>query len=201
MLRRMMMAGSSGLPPSGYTELNPADKNGAVALSGGNLVASAIGNNAGIARSVAPIVGKRYFEGALTSQGIGVGALAACGIATSLHVLSASLGYANAQGWAFWGNDVGARHNGVTAITQSAGENAVLGFAVDQAAGTLWIRDTNGDWMQGEPESGTSPIWSNLSGDLYAAACPWNTGSIITMRFDPATFKFAAPAGFSPITS
>lgn len=200
MLRRTMMAAPSGPPPAGYTTLSSTDKSGNVALSGGNLVATGTVNGSGIARSIATITGKKYFEGVFTDS-VGNGAVIAVGVATSAHGLATSLGYANPQGWAFWGSNVGARHNGATVIAQVGGDGATLGFAVDKDAGKLWIRDSNGVWMQGDPVAGTSPLWSNLTGNLYAAACPWANGTIVSMQFDPAGFKFPAPAGFSPMTS
>lgn len=182
-----------------YTTLSASDKSAGITLSGGNLVASASGTSNGIVRSVKNIIGKRYFE-ALFGGSVLTGAIQAAGVATSAHALTASLGYANPEGWAFWGENVGARHNGTTAIPSLGPGGTVLGFAVDQAAGKMWIRK-NGVWLQGAPESGTSPIWSNLAGTLYAAACPWANGIVTTMRFDPLTFRDPAPDGFDPIYS
>lgn len=182
-----------------FTKLNPLDKNASISLSGADLVATSGANGDGIVRSIQAITGKRYFEAAFTDVTNGTATIAA-GIATSAHALTASLGYSNAFGWAFWGTNTGARHNGVTAVALVGGNGAVLGFAVDQPAGKMWIRGSDG-WIQGDPVTGASPIWSNLSGTLHAAACPWVSGSVVTMRFDPASFRDAAPSGFSPITA
>lgn len=187
--------------PSMYTTLNPLDKSGQVSLSGGNLVATGGSSSSGIVRSIHPIVGKRYFEAVFTNQP-GTGAVIGAGVANGSHVLTASLGFAsgNANGWGFWGRSgYGARHNGVTAVAGNSDTNDVFGFAVDEPGHKLWI-SKNGAWIQGDPETDSSPIWTNLSGTLYAAACPWATTVAVTMRFDPATFRDAAPAGFSPIT-
>lgn len=180
-----------------YTTLNPSDKAANLTLSPGNLIVTAGTSSAGIVRSIGTITGKKYFE-AVFGGGQGTTAGMAAGIATSAHSLTASLGYANAFGWAFWGPSTGARHNGVTAIAGSSTTNDVFGFAVDEPLGSLWIRK-NGTWIQGDPATNTSPIWTNLSGTLYAAACPWTAGGVMTMRFDPASFSNAAPSGFGAI--
>lgn len=184
--------------PSAYTALNPAATGAGLALSGGNLVATQ-STSGGISRSVAAITGKRYFESVFTQSTAASGATIAAGVVNGSHGLTESLGFANANGWGFWGRTgYGARHNGVTAIMAEGLSGVVLGFAVDADAGKMWIR-RNGVWMQGDPATGTSPIWSNLSGTLYAAAGPWASASVVTMRFDPAQFSATAPSGFSPI--
>ena len=194
-----MLGAGSAAGGGGYTTLNPSDKNALITLSGGNLVASTSTTGSGIARSIASITGKKYFEAVFTTSSAG-GSNIAAGVANGSHTLTDALGYSNANGWAFWGlTGPGARHNGVTAVTASAVQGDVFGFSVDQPNGRLWIRK-NGVELQGNPATGTSPIWSNLSGTLYAAACPWQAGNVVTMRFDPASFRDAAPTGFDPIT-
>lgn len=202
MLRRVMIATGGGFPPAAYATLNPSDKSSGVVLSAGNLVAVSAGTDtAGIARSTVPLSGKRYFEAEIYSSGPGT-AVVAVGVATSAHSLTTSLGYSNPNGWAFWGNSTGARHNGVTAISQEVSGSQIIGVAVDVDTGKMWLR-RNGMWMQGDPASGANPIWSNLSGTLYAAACPWaaSSGARVSMKFDPAHFSHAAPAGFSPLSA
>lgn len=183
-----------------YTAMNPSDKGANVTLSGGNLIVGASVSSAGIVRSVQTLSGKRYFEAVFTAGGVGTATIAA-GVANSSHVLTASLGYSNANGWALWGTGTGARHNGVTAVAASVGIGSVIGIAVDITLGRMWI-SVDGTWMaSGDPATNTNPIWTNLAGTLYAAACPWTSAAIITMRFDPATFATPAPSGFSPITA
>lgn len=201
MLRRVMMAGAGSLPPATYATLNSADKGAGVVLSGGDLTAKSAGSDAaGIVRSTVQLTGKRYFEATIYAGGGGA-AIVAVGVASAAHSLSESLGYGNPNGWAFWGNSTGARHNGTTALPDSVSGVQVIGAAVDADNGRMWLR-RNGTWMQGDPATGTMPIWSNLSGSLYAAACPWagSVGAEVTMRFNPAQFSNAAPAGFLPVT-
>ena len=196
---RGLLLGGVAPPPVTYTTLNPSDKAASVSLSGGNLIATATSNPSGVARSVQVLSGKRYFEAVLTSTGGAVGAVYAAGVCNSAQSLTGSMGYATANGWAGWGPSGGWRHNGVPG-TGTLTNADVLGFAIDTATNSLWVRD-NGVWATGDPVAGTGAMWTNLTGTLYAAACPWSLDTIVTMRFDPATFRDAAPSGFSPITA
>lgn len=193
-------------PPTGggvvYTTLNPADKSPNLTLSGGNLIATGDTFSSGFVRSIHAITGKRYFEAVFTSQVAGTATISA-GVAQSTANNAGSLGYSTADAWAWWGQNTGARHNGSTAIGGTSSVGDVYGFAVDEPNGRLWIAQ-NGPWAGGgDPAAGTGAIWTNLTGTLYAAACPWTgpVSTVITMRFDPATFSYPAPSGFSPITA
>lgn len=177
-----------------YATLNPSDRSGGVALTNGNLTATASANNAGIARSTIKITGQRYFE-AILANVTGTIATVAVGVATSAHSVTDALGFSSAQGWAFWGPSTGARHAGVTAVAGTGATGDVFGFAVDTATGQLRI-SKNGTWLN----SGAA-IWTNLSGDLYAAAGPWDSNNSVTMRFDPASWSYAAPSGYLPMTN
>ena len=189
MLRRMMMAAASG---PAYTTLNPSDKSGAIALSNGNLTATATSSSSGIARSVATITGKRYFEVRYDVVG-GSGGTCAAGVATDAASLSASLG-STAHGWGFWGPTGGAFNNGVSALAGTAASGDVFSFLVDEPAGELRIAK-NGSLLN----SGNA-IFSNLSGTLHAAAGPWSNSSRVTMRFNPASWSYPGLAtGYDPI--
>lgn len=175
-----------------YATLNPADRGGGIALTGGNLTATAAASAAGIVRSTVRIVGKRYFEALFASVG-GTIATISAGVATSTHPVNDALGYSNPYGWAFWGPTTGARHNGATAVSGTATSGDVFGFAVDADAGELRI-SKNGVFL-----AGGAAVWSNLAGDLYAAAGPWSNLASVTMRFDPASWAHAPPSGYLPI--
>lgn len=194
MMRRFgQAAGGGGI----YTSLNPADKAAGVSLSGGNLVASnGSGSTIGIVRSLHAITGKRYFEAVFTAV-ISTGGVISAGIAKSTADLNADLGSA-ADTWAAWATTTGLYHSGTQTLAYTSGAGDVFGFAVDQLGGKLWVRK-NGTWLTGDPVAGTSPAWSDLSGTLHAAANPWGSGNVVTMRFDPASFSHAAPTGFDPI--
>lgn len=198
-LARIAQAHRGGTPSPEYTTLNPADKNSVIVLSDGNLVASYSGGSSGLVRSVKQLSGKCYFEGVFTAQTSG-SATIAIGVSPSTEALSASLGY-NTAGWAFWGQTMGARHAGITAVAGASQAGDVLGVAVDVGAGKIWMR-MNGAWLNSgaDPASGVNPIWTGATGALFAAACPW-AGAVITMRFDPATFRDVAPSGYSPVTA
>jgi hypothetical protein len=191
----------SGVPPVSYTTLNPADKSVLVALSGGDLVASALSASAGFARSVKAITAPSYFEGVFTA-GSGTGASHAIGVVKSTATLSSSMGYSTADGWSIWGPSEGARSGGVTAFPTPAVIGDVVGVACDPSAGKIWLRINGAAWLGGgNPAAGTSPTFSGLTGTLHAGACPWGAGHVITMRFDPASFSDPAPSGFSPIVA
>lgn len=194
--------GTNGTPLSLYASMNPSDCSPRITLSNGNLrVANNNSSfNSGICRSTKALTGKVYFEAVFAVIFNPALAVIGAGVATSSASLSASLGYSTADGWAMWGNTPGARSNGVTAVTLSTATGDVIGFAVDVPNGTMWIRK-NGVWIQGDPVAAASPIWTGIAGTLYAAACPWDSrvGQAVDMRFDPSTFRDAAPTGFGPL--
>lgn len=177
-----------------YTTLNPADRSGSIVLSNGNLTAAATSGASGLARSVATITGKRYFEVRYDVVG-GAGGTCAAGVANSAASLTASLG-SNANGWGFWGPTGGAYHNNVAAIAGSATAGDVFSFLVDEPAGELRIAK-NGTLLN----SGNA-IFSNLAGTLHAAAGPWANSSRVTMRFAPAAWSYPGlAAGYDPMTA
>lgn len=180
------------------TTLNPSDKAANVNLFQGNRVAVGGSVNAGFVRSKNAITGKRYFEAVLTAFNVAGSAVIAVGIATSTASLSASLGYSNPDGWAAWGASVGARHNGSTAVSATFAPGDVISVYVDQVGGKMWIAK-NGVQLQGDPSTGVSPLWTGISGTLYAAACPWDVNTSIRMRFDPNEWYYNAPPGYGPI--
>jgi exo-beta-1,3-glucanase (GH17 family) len=144
------------------------------------------------------LTGKRYFEGVFTAGTTGTANMAV-GVANASGNNESSLGFSDANAWAYWGTNTGARSANVTVIAQASAIGDVIGVAVDEPNHKLWLRK-NGTWLQGDPATDTSPIWSNLSGTLYAAACPWGASNVVvTMRFDPTTFRDAAPTGFLPV--
>jgi hypothetical protein len=198
-LARIAAAHRSGAAPV-YATLNPSDKASTVSLDPTNLIATGTTASSGMVRSNAAITGKTYFEAVITNQG-GSGSNWGAGIALGTAALTGSglLGYSSSDGWAYWAPGVGARHAGVTINGNSGATGDVIGFAVDKVAGKIWISH-NGVWLSGDPAAGTSPLWTDLSGTAYAAAAPWTAPSAATMRFNPASFSHAAPAGFGPLT-
>ena len=199
MLRRLMMAGDGAIVA--YTTLNPSDKSVLVGLSGGDLIASALGASAGFARSIKPMTTPSYFEGIFTAGG-GAGASHAIGIATATANTAGAMAYSTSDAWAIWGPSDGVRSGGVIAFGAPTPTGSVVGIACDPSAGKMWLRLNGGPWFGGgDPTAGTSPTYSGLTGTLYAGACPWGLGHVIAMRFDPASFSNPAPSGFSPIVA
>ncbi|WEN13709.1 hypothetical protein PY254_10675 [Rhodanobacter sp. AS-Z3] len=187
---------------SAYTTLNPSDKSSSITLSGGNLVATGNTATSGIVRSIKAITDKKYFECVISGPNVGNTATWAAGIANASASLTGSLGYSDANGWAFWAANLGARHNGITTVTIGAYAPNVLGFAVDETSGNMWI-SINGVWISGDPVEGTSPAFTGITGTIYAAACPWTNAvsAKCTMRFDPALMSYTLPTGYSGIAA
>jgi hypothetical protein len=184
-----------------FTKLDPANKCANVTLDATQLIATGT-DSSGFARSVDTLVGKQYFETVIGGSGLTDFAWSA-GLSAGTGSTSASLGYADSDGYAFWVTGAGARHAGTTVTPYPATIGDVIGWAVDVPNGNAWIR-VNGVWINGDPTASTpgTPTFTGLPSTLYAAACPW-VGSTynlsVTMRFDPATFRNAIPDGFSPV--
>lgn len=186
-----------------YTTLNPADKQTNLTLSGGNLIATANTNNSGFCRAVHyKSSGKWYFEAVLTTATQGSDTIAV-GFGTSIAAggNSNALAYSTSQGWAIWGHGGGGsgwRNSGLVLSATSA-QGDVFGFCLDLDAGKVWVLKNNTS-LQGDPVAGTSPLSTNISatGPVAPAACPWKVPHVITMRFDPASFSYSTPSGYTP---
>lgn len=190
-------SGSPVLIPS--SKLNISDKSSSIKFLGDNRTVQSSSATSGIIRGRDKIIGKKYFEALFVSVPSNSAGIAA-GVANNSHSLTDALGFSNANGWAYWGNSTGARSNGVTAVAGTAAAGDLFGFAVDQASGKMWILK-NGVSIQGDPVSGTSPIWTTLNGDLYPAACPWlgTNGAQVRLFFDEYQLWYPIPSGFSAI--
>lgn len=143
--------------------------------------------------------GKYYFEISWENAQIGTGSVG-CGLVQD-SLANTSNTYTTNQAWAVWGRNAGARHNSVNAHSFASEASERWGFAVDLDAGELWIWDHNASaWLQGDPEAGTSPTWSNLSGTLHPYAQPWyHTGSgspEVTIHTSYKSLSRAVPDGF-----
>jgi hypothetical protein len=143
--------------------------------------------------------GKYYFEISWEDAKTGTGTVG-CGLVQST-LANTSNTYTTNQAWTVWGRNAGARHNSSNAHAFASDAAERWGFAVDLDAGELWIWDSNGSaWLQGDPETGTSPTWSNLTGTLYPFAQPWFSNVAphlsLTLHSSPKSLSRAAPDGF-----
>jgi hypothetical protein len=163
-------------------------------------VTNTTASTSGFARTITgKSSGKYYFEISWEDGKTGTGTIG-CGLVQSSLANTAST-YSSSQAWTVWGRGAGARHNGVLTHAFATDASERWGFAVDLDAGELWIWDHNGSaWLQGDPETGTSPTWSNLSGTLHPFAQPWFAGSApyptITIHTSYKSLARAVPDGF-----
>jgi hypothetical protein len=163
-------------------------------------VTNTTASTSGFARTITgKSSGKYYFEISWEDGKTGTGTIG-CGLVQSSLANTAST-YSSSQAWTVWGRGAGARHNGVLTHAFATDASERWGFAVDLDAGELWIWDHNGSaWLQGNPETGTSPTWSNLSGTLHPFAQPWFAGSApyptITIHTSYKSLARAVPDGF-----
>lgn len=140
--------------------------------------------------------GKYYFEISWENATAGTGTVG-CGLVKSTVSVEAEPS-GSADFWGVWGRNQGARHNGTNTISFASDASERWGFAVDLDAGELWIWDGNANaWLQGDPETGTSPIWSNLSGyTLHPMAEPWTPNVSLTIHSSYKSLARAVPDGF-----
>lgn len=185
--------------------LNPYDKAGSIALSGGNLVAvKSSGGSAHVSvRATTPIgTGLRYFE----LNGIGdsfVGRLGVCNnfIDFSASNISAGPDAVGTRGAAY----ISSGNLEVSGtVTVSWGSTFLvtdtIGIAVDGSTGKIWFAVNNVWQASGDPVAGTNPA-ATISGDLYPAISFYseNATRFIALRFKTTSWTYAAPTGFSEI--
>ena len=134
--------------------------------------------------------GKWYFE-ILVNGYLHIG-LASLNAPTNNYFAS------HAEGWGYSSGD-GKKWNDNTPVVfgDSYGTNDVIGIAFDMDAGRMWWA-LNGVWQAGgDPATNLDPAYTNLSGTLYPAAALFFTATFATIRFNPISFSYSAPSGFS----
>lgn len=82
----------------------------------------------------------------------------------------------------------------------SYGAGDTLMFAIDEAAGKVWL-GKNGTWLNSDPSTGGTSSWASMPPAItYAVGAGPNTGAGVngtTFRSDPANMLYAAPTGFT----
>jgi hypothetical protein len=145
-------------------------------------------------------LGKRYFEIKIDSRG-SPGYLAV-GLITDTQSLASpptSLAAVPAGAWV-WRTDGWHANNGASAQLGSTwADGDVIGVAFD-ATGKLWFA-RNGVWAQGDPAAGTSPVYSNASGNVGACFCSMGASGTQRATLQYATPTYAAPSGFALMTA
>jgi hypothetical protein len=182
-----------------YCTLNPLffTSSGAGTLSNGNLnfqqsAGVVFGNTFGTV-GLPPIgtAGKYYFECVFTS-----------GILTDINQ---GVGIANAANtgdyagmWPKSSSSITIRSDSQTATGVAYSYNTVVQVAVDCATGSIWF-GFNNTWVSGDPSSGTSPTYSNLtSGAVYVpliSTYSYSTSGFI--NFGQRPFAYTPPSGFN----
>lgn len=181
--------------------INPADKNAAITLSGGNLTASYAGAGFAAARSVNSFAAaKRYLEA--TSNGLSGGGGGGLGIGNAAASLSNFVGANN--------NSIGLGSQGViliggAAVAGGAGDWSAAGFvgqvAVDMGAKLFWGRAAGGSWNgsgAADPATGVGGISLAVVGSPWFAMLHLFTNpDSMTLNFGATAFTGPVPSGFS----
>jgi hypothetical protein len=168
-------------------------------LSNGGLTATGpgvVGYNS-IRGTISKTSGKLYVEFlAVAAGGNGV---SSNGVANSTINLGVLLGQSNYSAGAGWSTLGSAGFTVNYALGTWAGTGAVVGMAIDFAAGKMWIAFDN-VWFNGSnPGVGSLPIFSFVPatvGALFPALTMYNAGEIWTLQPTPASQKYAPPGGF-----
>ena len=192
------------------TTWDPANKNAAIALSGGNLIAtSSAGSgsvNAGvIATTAIPAATKVYFE--ITFGGTG-GQYFSIGVMNGSASLSANIGATN--GAAFVKGLANSGINSTDYVNGSVGSvtppnpsvGMVIRVAVDRASNLIWWGEGGAGWFDGHggsPDPGTNLGGRSISvvtGTIYPAFSSAWTGDVATLNPGPTGFTYAIPSGY-----
>jgi len=198
-LRRLMMAGGGGGPVS-LTAFNPASLSPLATLSGSGrtLGANAPGQYAN-ARSLAPIVGKRYFSALCARNGSQNYGFGICD-ETMLTGNSAWAGSGNSA--AYWLE--GRVYMGGTSIYQAGAllNTTDIQVAVNATTRQFWMRAAGSGWVGGgDPATGASPIGTLPgTGAIYIVASVDSRGTAngtITLPATSALVTGTPPVGFA----
>ena len=177
---------------------NPSDVHSSVILSNSNKTATKSGVNGfccGRADTAIPAASKIYFE--VVDDG---SAQFGVGLATPSQTLASYVGN-QAYGWQYFYNSVGHHSGSVGTIGPSYTATDVIGVAIDTNTGYLWF-SKNGVWISGDPAAGTSPTFTDVTGELYPAFTLYTVDtSTGTLRTTVAEFSYSPPAGFSAYES
>jgi hypothetical protein len=177
---------------------NPLDKSAAITLSNGNLTAASnLDNYKGVRATQYKSSGKYYWE--ITTTVVAEGSASEVGVGTSAVSLSNIIGY-SATGWSWAANGFYYHNNGSTWAGSALTDGAIICIALDLDNGKLWF-GKNGTWNNsGNPETGTNPTFTGLSGNIYPML-QQRGGSEWTANFGATAFAYTVPAGFTGIGS
>jgi hypothetical protein len=191
------------------TTWNPSDKAASIALSNGNLTASASTNNSDeMVRSVTSYSSGKYFFQTTGSSCCGAG-LHQIGFANSTQVLTGNFLGSSTNGFGFTSNNGVVYCNGGISATYVTWTTSTLSVAFDITNVLVWFRVGSGNWNNNagaDPVTGTGGL--SLAGTgcngTPLAAGPYfaiynfeDLSGVTTTNFGATSYSPAAPAGFS----
>jgi hypothetical protein len=178
-------------PPSGFAVWDRVGVAGSPVYSNGDLTVAATGVHA-LRSTVSFAASKRYFEAVITARG-SAGYLAV-GVMRSDQSLSSpptSLAAVPSGMW-LWRSDAYKANNGASSTYGSAWNTGDTIMVYWNESGSLWF-GRNGTW-NGDPNGGTGPAFSGLTGTLGAAlvfmgsnGSPIATGNFASPLYTPPT--------------
>lgn len=183
---------------------NPADKDGAITLSGGNLVATKGGTTAwGSGRATASLTtaSKWFFSLQMTT----VASYAIIGIANSAFSVSGSfLGASGSNSIGYQSSTGGITINGsVVATMPTFGSGDVIDCAIDLVNSKIWFRKNGGNWnnsASANPATNAGGVsLSGLNSGPYYPAFSQYYSDVLSANFGATTFTYAVPSGFSGV--
>lgn len=173
---------------------NPSDKAATIVLSNSNMTAvvSANPSSESVRGTVGKSSGKSYFE--LYANSITKNEY--LGIANSSYPIGGYYLGQDANGWGCTasGTKVNNSTFASTGVTFASGD--VIGIALDMGAGKVWWSKNN-VWFSGDPATGTSPLFTGLSGTIFPAVSEYASTAEITLRTTAAQQTYMPPSGFT----
>jgi hypothetical protein len=162
--------------------------------SNSDLTVAATGVHA-LRSTVSPTLGKYYFEAQIAAVGTGVLTVGAIKSDQSISSPPNSLAGVGSGMW-LWRSDTYTAHAGSYSTVGSSWSSGDTIMVAWDDAGKLWF-GRNGSWVQGNPATGTSPVFTGISGNIGAALVFMgaNGSPAVTGRFASPTYT--PPSGFS----
>ncbi len=173
---------------------NPSDKDADVTLASSNRQWSQLSGTIGAVRSTVGLAaGKWYVE--LTHQSSG-GSAARHGIATGAHTITVPPGD-SVVSWVINGQAT-YRHNSANGTDFDNFSNGdTVNLAVDLDNGRIWF-GRNNTWLSGDPSTGSSPVFTGITGTVFLAGGMDGGGSSRggTLK-ELASYTGTVPTGFT----
>lgn len=195
---------TSDSPTSNYCVLNPVAKNTRITVSNSNLTAAGDGtsNHQMVLGTIGMLKGKWYWEVGIT--GVNSGSVNIFGIQSDFSRNDTY--YLAASGTAFgWGYSTTASQfyaqNFSISGTPPVLPTGTVAIAYDADEGKIWLRDSSGNWLQGDPAAGTSPSGTRTGPNVavYPAVSFYNTSGTWTFNFGQRAFTYSIPSGYKPL--